>query len=47
MDALLQAEKRVCPENATLRGLFLEYVRKQTAEGKLITSRLDGRISIK
>ena len=47
MDALLQAEKRVCPENATLRGLFLEYVRKQTAEGTLITSRLDGRISIK
>ena len=47
MDALLQAEKRVCPENATLRGLFLEYVRKQTAEGKLITSKLDGRISIK
>lgn len=46
MDAFLQAEKRVCPDEATLRGLFLDYVRKQTADGKLITSKLDGRISI-
>lgn len=47
MDAFLQAEKRECPEGATLRGLFLDYVRKQTAEGKIITSKLDGRITIK
>ena len=47
MDAFLQAEKRECPEGATLRGLFLDYVRKQTAEGKTITSGLDGRITIK
>lgn len=47
MDAFLQAEKRECPEGATLRGLFLDYVRKQTAEGKVITSKLDGRITIK
>lgn len=46
MDAFLQAEKRVCPEEATLRDLFLNYVRKQTAEGKVITSKSDGRISI-
>ena len=45
MDAFLQAEKRVCPENATLRGLFLEYVREQTANGKQVTSVLDGRIT--
>lgn len=44
MDAFLQAEKRVCPEGATLRGLFLEYVREQTAAGKQVTSVLDGRI---
>lgn len=44
MDAFLQAEKRVCPEEATLRGLFLEYVRRQTAAGKPVTSVLDGRI---
>ena len=46
MDAFLQAEKRECPEDATLRGLFLDYIRKQTAEGKVITSKLDGRIII-
>lgn len=44
MDAFLQAEKRICPEEATLRGLFLEYVRRQTAAGKPVTSVLDGRI---
>lgn len=44
MDAFLQAEKRECPEGATLRGLFLEYVREQTAAGKQVTSELDGRI---
>lgn len=46
MDALLQAEKRVCPDGATLRGLFLDYVRKQTAAGKVITSQTDGRITV-
>lgn len=47
MNAFLQAVKRECPEDATLRGLFLDYIRKQTAEGKVITSKLDGRITIK
>lgn len=47
MDAFLQAEKRVCPEGATLRGLFLDYVRNQTAAGKTITSKLDGRVTMK
>lgn len=46
MNAFLQAEKRVCPDEATLRGLFLDYIRKQTAAGKVITSKLDGRISL-
>ena len=30
----------------TLRGLFLDYVRQQTAAGKKITSKLDGRITV-
>lgn len=47
MTAFLNADKRECPEDATLRGLFLDYVRKQTAAGKVITSSLDGRITIK
>lgn len=47
MEAFLQADDRVCPEGATLRGLFLDYVRQQTAAGKKITSALDGRITVK
>ncbi len=46
MIALPQAEKRECPEGATLRGLFMEYVERQTAAGKKITSRLEGRVTI-
>ena len=47
MEAFLQADDRVCPEGATLRGLFLDYVRQQTAAGKKITSRLEGRVTVK
>lgn len=46
MTALLQNEGRICPDGATLRGLFLDYVRKQTADGKVVTSKKDGRITI-
>lgn len=42
----LQADKRECPDGATLRGLFLEYVKQQTISGKKITSKLDGRITV-
>lgn len=44
MTALTKGEKRDCPEGATLRGLFLDYVKKQTAAGHQITSEKDGRI---
>ena len=47
MIALPQAEKRDCPDGATLRGLFMDYVEQQTAAGKKITSRLEGRITVK
>lgn len=47
MDAFLQAEKRECPEGATLRQIFLDYVKEQTAAGKNITSKLDGRVTVK
>lgn len=46
MEAFLQADDRVS-RGATLRGLFLDYVRQQTAAGKKITSALDGRITVK
>lgn len=46
MNALTRGVKRDCPEGATLRGLFLNYVRQQTAAGKKITSEKDGRITV-
>lgn len=46
MTALTRGVKRDCPEGATLRGLFLDYVRKQTAEGKKISSEKDGRVVV-
>lgn len=46
MTALPQAEKRECPDGATLRGLFMDYVKKQTAAGKKITSSIEGRITV-
>lgn len=45
MAPLAQAVKRECPEGATLRGLFMDYVERQTAAGKKITSCLDGRVT--
>lgn len=47
MTALPQAEKRECPDGTTLRGLFMDYVERQTAAGKKITSRLEGRVTVK
>lgn len=47
MTAFLQADRRVCPEGATLRGLFMQYVEKQTAAGRKVTSRMEGRIVVK
>lgn len=46
MLALPQAEKRECPEGATLRSLFMQYVERQTAAGKQVTSRMEGRIQV-
>lgn len=46
MTALIRAEKRECPQGATLRSLFMDYVERQTAEGEKITSRMEGRITV-
>lgn len=46
MAALIEAEKRDCPQDATLRGLFMDYVERQTAAGKKITSKIEGRIIV-
>lgn len=47
MEALIQSTKRECPDGATLRQIFMDYVDRQTAAGKKITSRLDGRVTVK
>ena len=46
MHALPKAEKRVCPPGATLRSLFIDYVKRQTAAGKAVTARMEGRIVV-
>lgn len=46
MTALPQAEKRECPDGATLRGLFMDYVKGRTAAGKKVTSHIEGRITV-
>lgn len=46
MLAFLQAERRVCPEGATMRSLFERYVERQSAAGKEISAKIEGRIII-
>lgn len=46
MTALPQAEKRECPDALVLRGLFMKYVEQQTAAGKKIASRIEGRVTV-
>jgi len=45
--SFLKADKRVCPEGAIIRRIFLDYVKNKTVKGELITSALDGRIRVK
>ena len=44
MTALMQSESRVCPEGATLRSLFMNYIKYQTAKGSKITAKIEGRM---
>ena len=47
MAALPQAESKVCPPGATLRSLFIDYVKRQAEAGKAVTSRMEGRIVVR
>ena len=47
MQALPRASQRQCPEGATLRGLFMDYVERQTAAGRKIEARVEGRVVVK
>ena len=44
MRALPKASDRQCPPGATLRGLFMDYVKRQTAEGRPLRAQVEGRI---
>lgn len=46
MTAFNQAQKRLCIEEATIRNIFIEYVKDQAAKGKALTSQIDGRVRI-
>lgn len=47
MTAFLEAKEKICPDGITLRQLFLDYIFDQTRQGKILTSSLDGRITIR
>jgi 2',3'-cyclic-nucleotide 2'-phosphodiesterase (5'-nucleotidase family) len=46
MTAFKRAKKRVCVEKATIRDLFMEYVKSETAQGRSLTSKMEGRITV-
>lgn len=46
LTAFLLAKEKTCPDGATVRQIFLDYISAQTRQGKAITSDLDGRIRI-
>ena len=46
MSSFTKAKKTVCPQGATLRKVFLDYVTRLSRQGKEVDSRLEGRIKI-
>lgn len=46
MTALTQAQERICPEGATLRGLFMDYVEQEAVAGRKLSAKMEGRITI-
>ncbi len=46
LSAFRQSEGRICPEQATIRDIFLRYVQLLAESGQEVTSRVDGRITI-
>lgn len=46
MTALMQSESKICPEGATLRSLFMNYVKNQTVAGKTVTAKVEDRIIV-
>ena len=47
MTALRDVESKQEPENSVLRDVFMDYVRQCTARGEKLTSKLEGRVTVK
>lgn len=46
MNAFLEATGRVCPDGVTIRQIVVDYIKGMAAEGKAVSSVLDGRITV-
>jgi 2',3'-cyclic-nucleotide 2'-phosphodiesterase (5'-nucleotidase family) len=46
MTTFKRAEKRLCVKEATIRDLFIEYVKSEAAQGRSLTSKVEGRVTI-
>lgn len=44
MEAFKRATEKIEPEDATLRDLFIDYVKRCEAEGKAVDAKIEGRI---
>lgn len=47
MSSFRKAEKRECIKEATIREIFVQYIKSETAKGNALTSTMDNRIVIK
>ncbi|MDR0976993.1 MAG: 5'-nucleotidase C-terminal domain-containing protein [Prevotellaceae bacterium] len=46
MTTLMNITRKQCPDDSVLRDLFIRYVEKETAAGRQITSRIEGRVTV-
>lgn len=46
MTTFLNATEKHCVPEATIRSLFVEYIKSETAKGKPVTSQMEGRITL-
>ena len=47
LTALREVESKLEPENSVLRDVFMDYVKQCTAKGEKLTSKVEGRVTVK
>ena len=47
MKAFLDASEKICPEGLTIRQLVVDHIKQLAAEGKAVSSAIEGRIIVK